>query len=296
LLNALLPSLHFGVPVVARRIGRFDPEATFAFLTEQGIRNAFIPPTALRLLRGVERPRERFRLALRSVTSAGEPLGTETFAWARAALGLDVNEVYGQTECNYVLASSTATGAPRPGAIGRAVPGHDVAVIRSDGSRCAADEVGEIAVRRPDPAMFLGYWQQPEATRRKFRGDWMLTGDRARADADGYVAFLGRDDDIITSSGYRIGPAEVEDCLLKHPAVAAAAAVGKPDPLRTEVVKGFVVLRPGIAPSPDVADDIRAFVRTRLSAHEYPREISFVEALPMTSSGKVLRRVLREQA
>ena len=143
--------------------------------------------------------------------------------------------------------------------------------------------------------MFLGYWNKPDATAQKFRGRWMLTGDQARADPEGYVTFLGRDDDIITSSGYRIGPAEVEDCLLKHPAVAAAAAVGKPDPLRTEVVKGFVVLRPGIAPSPAVAEDIRGFVRTRLSAHEYPREISFVDALPMTSSGKVLRRVLREQ-
>ena len=295
LLNALLPSLHFGVPVVARRVERFDPEAAFAFMAEQGIRNVFIPPTALRMLRSVENPVDRFALDLRTVTSAGEPLGAETFAWGREALGLSINEVFGQTECNYVLASCAKLGVSRPGAIGRAVPGHRVAVIRPDGTVCDPDGVGQIAVARPDPAMFLGYWNKPEATARKFVGDWMVTGDQARADADGYVTFLGRDDDIITSSGYRIGPSEIEDCLLRHPAVLAAAAVGKPDALRTEIVKGFVVLREGHPPSDALAADIRAFVRFRLSAHEYPREVEFVDVLPMTSSGKVLRRVLREQ-
>ena len=296
LLNALLPSLHFGVPVVARRVERFDPDAAFTLMAEQGIRNAFIPPTALRLLRGGGQPRDHHRLALRSVTSAGEPLGAETFAWGREALGLPINEVFGQTECNYVLASAAGLGVSRPGAIGRAVPGHHVGVIRPDGSLCEPGETGEIAVRRPNPAMFLGYWNQLEATDSKFVGDWMNTGDQARSDPEGYVTFLGRDDDIITSSGYRIGPAEIEDCLLKHPAVVSAAAVGKPDALRTEIVKSFIVLRQGHDATPALADDIRSFVRTRLSAHEYPREISFVDSLPMTSSGKIMRRLLRERA
>lgn len=296
LLNALLPSLHFGVPVVARRVERFDPESAFAFMAARGIRNAFIPPTALRLLRTVTEPRARFDLSLRTVTSAGEPLGAETFAWGQQALGLSINEVFGQTECNYVLASSAKLGVSKPGAIGRAVPGHDVGVIRPDGTLCDPGETGQIAVSRPDPAMFLRYWNQPEATAQKFVGLWMTTGDQARTDREGYVTFLGREDDIITSSGYRIGPAEIEDCLLKHPAIASAAAVGKPDAIRTEIVKTFVVLRDGTPGTPALKTEIRDFVRTRLSAHEYPREIAFVDALPMTSSGKVLRRVLREQA
>ncbi|MCW6507429.1 AMP-binding protein [Lichenifustis flavocetrariae] len=296
LLNALLPSLHFGVPVVARRVERFDPEAAFALMARQGIRNAFIPPTALRLLRTVARPRERFSLALRSVTSAGEPLGAETFLWGQEAFGLAINEVFGQTECNYVLASCGRLGLSRPGAIGQAVPGHHVGVIRPDGSLCDPGETGQIAVAQPDPAMFLRYWNQPEATAQKYLGLWMTTGDLAWMDADGYVTFLGRNDDIITSSGYRIGPAEIEDCLLKHPAVVSAAAVGKPDPIRTEIVKTFVVLRAGTDATPALATEIKDFVRSRLSAHEYPREVAFVDALPMTSSGKIMRRLLREQA
>ena len=293
LLNALLPSLHFGVPVVARRGERFDPEAALELMAQHAVRNAFIPPTALRMLRTATRPGAGLNLQLRTVTSAGEPLGAETFAWGQDALGLSINEVFGQTECNYVLASCATLGVSRPGAIGRAVPGHDVGVIRPDGTLCEPGEVGQIAVARPDPAMFLGYWNQPAATAAKFIGSWMATGDQAVADADGYVSFLGRDDDIITSSGYRIGPAEIEDCLLRHPAVAAAAAVGKPDALRTEIVKAFIVLREGRVGSPELEADIRAFVRARLSAHEYPREIAFVDALPMTTSGKVLRRELR---
>ncbi len=168
-------------------------------------------------------------------------------------------------------------------------------MLRPDGTRCEPGEPGGIAVRRPDPTMFLGYWGRPDATEAKFIGDWMTTGDEATMDPDGYVTFLGRDDDIITSSGFRIGPVEIEDCLIRHPAVAAAAVVGKPDPLRTEIVKAFIVPREGFAPSEALADEIGRFVRTRLSAHEYPREVAFVPSLPMTITGKVMRRVLREQ-
>ena len=296
LLNVLLPSLYFGVAVVARPFRKFDPEAAFALMAAQGVRNAYIPPTALRMMRAVKSPRAKYGVALRSLNTGGESLGAETFHWGREELGLTINESYGQTECNLVLASSALLGVNRPGAIGKPVPGHEVAVIRPDGAICEDDETGEIAVRRPDPVMFLSYWRRPEATESKFLGDWMLTGDRARRDRDGYVFFLGRDDDVISSAGYRIGPAEIEDVLLRHPAVANAAAVGKPDFLRGEVVKAFVVLKPGFSPSPELAKAIQAQVKSRLSGHEYPREIEFAAELPLTTSGKIIRRLLREKA
>jgi acetyl-CoA synthetase len=246
------------------------------------------------MLRSVPPPAGALRL--RSVGSGGEALGAETYEWGKAALGVTINEFYGQTECNLVLASCAAIGVSRPGAIGKPVPGHRVAVIRPNGSPCVADELGQIAIARPDPVMFLEYWGKADATREKFIGDWMTTGDQGVTDADGYVRFVGRDDDVITSAGYRIGPSEIEDCLIRHPAVALAAAVGKPDPVRTEIVKAFIVLKSGHAPSDALAADIQSFVKTRLSAHEYPREIAFIEQMPMTTTGKVIRRLLRQQA
>lgn len=296
LLNMLLPALHFGVAVVARPVTRFEPEEAYRLIQDLGIRNAFVPPTALRMMRGAGSPRGRWNLHLRTVAAAGEALGAETLEWGREALGLTINEAYGQTECNLVLASSAALGVSRPGAIGKAVPGHEVAIIRPDGSVCAAGEEGQIAVRRPDPVMFLEYWRNPEATAAKFVGDWMTTGDEGVEDEDGYVRFIGRDDDVITSSGYRIGPGEIEDCLLRHPAVALAAAVGKPDPLRTEIVKAFVVLKPGQNGSKALVSELQSFVRARLSAHEYPREIAFRDELPLTTTGKIIRRLLRAEA
>jgi acetyl-CoA synthetase len=294
LLNVLLPGLHYGVPVVAHKFQKFDPQEAFALMAKMAVRNTFIPPTALRMLRSAPRPKGEVRL--RSVGSGGEALGAETYEWGKSALGLTINEFYGQTECNLVLASCAAIGVSRPGVIGKPVPGHTVAVVRVDGSPCAAGEVGQIAIRRPDPVMFLEYWGKPDATREKFIGDWMATGDQGVADEDGYVQFVGRDDDVITSSGYRIGPAEIEDCLIQHPAVALAAVVGKPDPVRTEIVKAFIVLKAGLAPSDALAAEIQAFVRTRLSAHEYPREVAFIEQMPMTTTGKVIRRLLRQRA
>jgi len=296
LLDCLLPSLLFGVPVVARRFEKFDPEEAFALMARMQVRNAFIPPTALRMLRSAANPQGRHDIRLRTVGSGGEALGAETLEWGNSALGLAINEFYGQTECNLVLASCAAIGVSRPGAIGREVPGHTVAVIRGDGSRAGPGELGQIAVRRPDPVMFLGYWEQPDATRDKFIGDWMTTGDQGRVDEDGYFHFIGRDDDVITSASYRIGPGEIEDCLIRHPAVALAAVVGKPDPVRTEIVKAFIVLKDRKAASDALAAEIQAFVKTRLSAHEYPREIAFIDAMPMTTTGKVIRRLLRAQA
>ena len=296
LLDALLPSLHHGVPVIARRFDKFDPEEAYAMMARHGVRNAFIPPTALRMLRAAQSPRGRHDLRLRSIGSGGESLGSETFEWGKEAFGLVINEFYGQTECNLVLVSCALLGVSRPGAIGKPVPGHAVAVIDVDGIPVKAGEIGQIAVRRPDPVMFLDYWGRPDATRDKFIGEWMTTGDQGMVDDDGYFHFVGRDDDVITSSGYRIGPGEIEDCLIRHPAVALAAAIGKPDPLRTEIVKAFVVLKPGVAtPREALTAELQDFVRTRLSAHEYPREIDFIDEMPMTTTGKIIRRLLRER-
>jgi acetyl-CoA synthetase len=294
LLDALLPALHYGVPVVAHRYEKFDPGEAFHLMAELEVRNAFIPPTALRLMRSVSRPPAG--LQLRSLGSGGEALGAETYEWGKSALGLAINEFYGQTECNLVLGSCGGIGVCRPGSIGKAVPGHTVAIIRPDGTPCARDEAGEIAIRRPDPVMFLEYWGNGDAAREKFIGDWMTTGDQGVMDRDGYVQFVGRNDDVITSSGYRIGPTEIEDCLIKHPAVALAAVVGKPDPVRTQIVKAFIVPKAGHSPSDALAAEIQSFVKTRLSAHEYPREVAFIDAMPMTTTGKVIRRLLRQQA
>lgn len=296
LLNALLPALHFGVPIVSYRFDKFDPERAFTLMAELGVKNAFIPPTALKMLRTVEAPLEKYDLNLRTIGSAGEALGRETFDWAKSCLKLSVNEFYGQTECNAVLASCAALGVSRAGAIGKPVPGHDVSIVDSSGRELGDGELGQIAVRSPDPVMFLEYWGRPDATREKFAGGFLLTGDQGFRDEDGYFHFVGRDDDVITSAGYRIGPAEIEDCLISHPAVALAAAVGKPDPVRTEIVKAYIVPKEGVLPSSELEGEIREFVRTRLSAHEYPREIAFVDTMPMTTTGKVIRRVLRDRA
>jgi acetyl-CoA synthetase len=295
LLDVLLPSLYHGVPVVARKVEKFDPEEAFALMAKAEVRNAFIPPTALRMMRAVPNPQGRYVFKLRSVASGGESLGIEALEWGRSAFGLTINEFYGQTECNLVVGSCAQLGMLEVGAMGKPVPGHTVAVIDRQGNIRKPGEIGQIAVKRPDPVMFLEYWGRPEATRDKFIGDWMTTGDQGVTDEDGYITFVGRDDDVITSSGFRIGPGEIEDCLLKHPAVALAAVIGKPDPVRTEIVKAFIVLKDGQTASDALAKDIQGFVRTRLAAHEYPREVAFLDQMPMTTTGKVIRRLLREK-
>jgi acetyl-CoA synthetase len=296
LLDVLLPSLHHGVPVIARRFDKFDPEEAFALMARLSIRNAFIPPTALRMMRAVPSPRGRFDFKLRSMASGGESLGIEALEWGREAFALTINEFYGQTECNLVLGSCAQLGMLKAGAIGKPVPGHNVAVIGRDGQKLKAGALGQIAVMRPDPVMFLQYWGRPDATLEKFIGDWMVTGDQGITDEDGYISFVGRDDDVISSAGFRIGPGEIEDCLIRHPAVALAAVVGKPDKVRGEIVKAFVVLKQGHSASDALAGEIQGFVKTRLSAHEYPREVAFIAQMPMTTTGKVIRRLLREQA
>jgi acetyl-CoA synthetase len=293
LIDVLFPAWHHGLPVVARRFEKFEPEAAFELMARHGVRNAFLPPTALKMMRPVPDPQRRWKLQLRSIASGGESLGEELLQWGRDAFGLTVNEFYGQTECNMTVSSCGALFEVRPGAIGKPAPGHDVRIVDDQGRILPAGEQGNIAVRRPDPVMFLGYWNNEGATAGKFIGDWLITGDTGRMDAEGYIAFVGRNDDVITSGGYRIGPGPIEDCLLSHPAVRMAAVVGVPDPQRTEIVKAFIVLKEGFAPSESLTRTLQDHVRTRLAAHEYPRQVSYLDSLPLTTTGKIIRRELR---
>ncbi|MEQ9335031.1 acyl-CoA synthetase [Thalassobaculum sp.] len=298
LFDVLLPSLHHGVPVVARRFAKFDPDAAFDLIARHGVRNAFLPPTALKLMRQVPDPRARHALAMRSLCSGGETLGAELLDWGRSVFGLTVNEFYGQTECNLIVGNCSSILPVIPGSMGKPTPGHEVAIVDAAGTPAPDGTTGSIAVRRGDPVMFLGYWNNPEATAAKFAGpeqEWMLTGDLGRRDGDGYLHYVGRDDDVITSAGYRIGPGEIEDCLAAHPAVALAAVIGVPDPLRTEAVKACIVLAEGSVPSDALKAEIQDHVKRRLAAHEYPRIVEFVDDLPMTATGKIMRRVLRER-
>jgi len=295
LIDVLFPSWHHGIPVLAHRARKFDPEQAFHLIAKYGVRNAFMPPTALKLMRQVPDPRSRHAFEMRSIGSGGETLGEELLDWGREVMGLTINEFYGQTECNLIVGCCAEIMNVRPGSMGRPIPGHTVAIVDEAGNPVSPGVIGEIAVKRPDPVMFLGYWQNPQATRDKFKADWLLTGDTARMDGDGYVWFNGRSDDVITSAGYRIGPAEIEDCLLKHPAVGLAAVVGSPDEVRTEIVKAFVVLKPGVDPGEGLKADIQNFVKQRLAAHEYPRAVEFVAELPMTATGKIMRRELRKR-
>lgn len=294
LLDVLLPSLFCGVPVLASRAKKFDPEAAFALIARHKVRNAFLPPTALKLMRQVENPR-RFGYAMRSIGSGGETLGADMLAWSEETFGFPVNEFYGQTEANLLVANCASLFPIEPGSMGRAVPGHRVAVISPEGVELPPGEQGLIAVARPDPVMMLGYWNLPEATAQKFVGDWLVTGDSGARDEDGHFWFQGRDDDIISSGSYRIGPGDIEDCIIRHPAVSMVAVIGVPDEVRTEIIKAFVVPRPGHAGSQALAAEIQAFVRERLAAYQYPREVEFVEALPLTATGKIRRKDLRDQ-
>lgn len=295
LLDVLLPALHHGVPVVAHRFAKFDAAAAYALMSRHAVTNVFLPPTAIKMLRADTEPGVRERLRVRSVASGGESLGSELISWGRETFGVTINEFYGQTECNMVVSSCDSLFAARPGAIGKAVPGHTVLVIDELGNPLPAGSLGEIAVQSPDPVMFLGYWNNPDATAAKFAGPFLRTGDISVVDADGYVSFAGRNDDVITSAGYRIGPGPIEDCLLSHSAVRMAAVVGKPDDQRTEIVKAFVILNEGFVASSALTKELQDHVRNRLAAHEYPRAIEYVNAFPMTATGKIIRAELKKR-
>lgn len=295
LLDVLLPSLYFGVPVVAYRADKFQAEDLYQLLQDFEIRNVFFPPTAMKMLRSCETA-SNWNFKLRTVASGGESLGIELLEWGDRVLGVRINEFYGQTECNLVVSSCASQGVQKPGAIGKAVPGFEVAIIDDQGQPVANGEQGNIAVKTPNPSQMLGYWNQPAATADKYVGDWLITGDQGRQDEDGYIYFIGRDDDVIISSGYRIGPVAIEDCLLKHPAVKLAAVVGKKDPVRTEIVKAYIVLQADYSESQELIDSLQQHVKERLAAHEYPREIAFVDSVPMTVTGKLVRNQLRALA
>ena len=286
LFDVAMPALALGVPVVAARMPKFTVEGCADVIARGEVRNVFFPPTALRMLKAADVALP----GLRSVASGGEPLGAEMLAWGRKAFGLEINEFYGQTECNMVASSCGVDFPAQPGCIGKPVPGFDLAVLDAEGQPTGAE--GDVAVRKGAPSMMLHYWNRPEETAAKFHGDWLLTGDRGIWEGD-YLRFVGREDDVITSAGYRIGPAEIEDCLLTHSAVATCGVVGKPDALRTEIVKAYVVLKPGAEAT---ARDLQDWVKERLASYSYPREIAFVEDLPMTVTGKVIRKELKRLA
>jgi len=290
LMDLAMPFLYFGVPIVSHRMRKFEAEAAYRLIAGHNIRNLFMPPTALKLMRQSEAPPKDVQI--RSIGSGGESLGAELLTWSRDVLGVEVNEFYGQTECNLVLSSVAGAMAVKPGAMGQPIPGHDVAVINAGGQECAPGEMGEIAVRAPDPVMFLRYWNLPQKTADKFQGNWLRTGDLASRDAEGYFTFASRDDDVITSAGYRIGPSEIENCLMSHPDVLMAAVIGVPDPLRTEAVKAVVVLREGCA-TEGKSRELVDLVKARISPHVAPRIVEFADRLPMTATGKIMRRELR---
>jgi acetyl-CoA synthetase len=315
LMDALLPTLYFGREIVAAS-GRFSPERAFELLQRHGVTHSFLFPTALKaMMKAVPRPHEHYHLRLQAVMSAGEAVGDALFAWCRDDLKVPVNEMFGQTEINYIVgncaryvdgAGCARPGWPaRPGSMGRAYPGHRIAVIDDQGLECPRGTPGDVAVHRldvqghPDPVFFLGYWNNASATRAKFTGDpadsWCRTGDTAVMDGQGYLWYQGRSDDVFKVAGYRIGPSEIENCLVKHPAVANAAVVPKPDLERGALVKAYVVLAPGFEPAPHLVAELQQHVRDRLAPYEYPKEIEFIAGLPMTTTGKVQRRVLRLQ-
>jgi len=295
LIDALLPAWYYGVPVLGYEGRKFDPERACRLMADYRVRNAFIPPTALKMLRQVEGIKDRYGVDLRSVMSAGEAVGAELYHWGREVLEIEINEMWGQSEFNYIVGNASSLMPVKPGSMGRPYPGHRVEPVDSEGHRMATGEVGELAAWRDDPVMFLGYWKREDATREKFIGNWFGTGDMGYRDEEGYLWFVGREDDVISSAGYRIGPGEIEDSLLKHPAVSQAAVIGVEDDLRGEVVKAFIVPAKGHLPSEALKVEIQKSIRERLAAYEYPREVEFIDALPLTTTGKVRRIELRER-
>ncbi len=303
LMDALLPTLYFGMPLVGYR-GRFSADTAFYLLQKYGVTNAFLFPTALKIMmKAYPAPQQQFKLELRAIMSGGEAVGDTVFGWARSTLGVTINEMFGQTEMNYLVGNSAEKWPPKPGSMGRPYPGHKVAVIDDDGIPVAAGVVGEVALHRtdihgtPDPIFFLEYWKNPQATRDKYSGDWCRTGDLALVDEDGYFWYQGRADDMFKAAGYRIGPGEIENCLLKHPAVLNAAVVPKPDSNRGNLVKAYVVLAAnverGAAAEQKLIAELQTHVRGKLAPYEYPKEIEFIDELPMTTTGKLQRRILR---
>ena len=293
LLDGLMPTWVYGRPIVAYAGGKFDPEKACHLLGKHKVTNTFIPPTALKMIRQVANI-DRYNFCLRAIMSAGESLGAELVEWGREALNLSINEMWGQTEFNYLAGNCSAIMDIRPGSMGKPYPGHEVDAIDENGEVLPRGDHGELAARIGDPVMFLGYWNNEEATQAKISNGWFRTGDVGYRDRDGYIWFVGRKDDVISSAGHRIGPGEIEDSLLKHPAVAQAAVIGSPDALRGNIVKAYIVLAQSYTASEELKLEIQTAVKNRLAAHEYPREVEFINEMPMTTTGKIRRLELRK--
>jgi acetyl-CoA synthetase len=290
----LLGTWHYGGTVVAAPMQGFDPAAAFDLLDAYDVTGALVPPTALRMMMNEEPPAD---LALETVASAGEPVTPEILDWAGESLdGVAVNEYYGQTELNLVVANASRWFEVQPGSMGRPLPGYEVTILDPDSrEELPAGEVGEIAVKPGDDRVFLKeYWNRPDATEAKTHDEWYLTDDLARMDEAGYLWFESRADDVIITSGYRVGPLEVEQALLGHPAVEQVGVIGVPDDTRGEIIKAYVELTPGNSGDDGLREQLRERARERLAEYEYPREIEFVDSLPKTSSGKIRRVELRE--
>ncbi|HVP29717.1 MAG TPA: AMP-binding protein [Myxococcota bacterium] len=297
LLDGLLGIWPYGIPVLAYRSrARFDPDVTLHLLSKYGATVGLYPPTALKSLREVERPRDEHpKLRLRCVVSGAEPVSPELGRWVDEVLRVEFNQGFGQTEANYFIGTCSALEPFKLEALGKAYPGHDVAVVDAEGHVVPHGQVGEIAIRRDSPVVMKEYWKNPDAMREKFAGEWCLTGDLGHADDEGYLYFQGRADDVIKTSGYRVGPAEVEASIMEVPGVASCAVIGVSDPQRGQAIKAFVKVLPGHAPDDALIRRIQAHVKRKLAAHEYPREIEFRDEFPMTVTGKVRRRDLREE-
>jgi acyl-coenzyme A synthetase/AMP-(fatty) acid ligase len=279
--------------------GKFDPALALKTLAEFPITTWCAPPTALRLIVRQNLSSWRFP-RLRHCVSAGEPLNPEVLNRWREATGLTIHEAYGQTETVVLIGNYRSLGQEvRPGSMGKPTPGFTVALLDEHLREVPTGREGEVAVRvkpRRPLGLFSEYWLNPEEMAAQFRGDWYLTGDRASRDADGYFWFIGRKDDVIKSSGYRIGPFEVESALLEHPAVLEAAVIGKPDPLRGQIVKACVVLRPNVKATDALKAELQTHCKHLVAAYKYPREVEFVGELPKTTSGKTRRVQLRQNA
>ena len=291
LLDILLPALVFGHPVVADQ-QRFSALRSFEVMARNGVTHAFLTPTALKMMAQVPDPANTYDLDLRVIASGGESVADELHKWSDQNLGAVINEFYGLTEVNHLVGGCEALWPGVPGWMGLPYPGRTVALLDGDGAPVAPGEIGEIAVRPGDPTQMIEYWGNPEATRRQLRNGWIMTGDQGTLDEAGYIRFLGRDDDMIASAGYRIGPAEVEESLVRHPRVAEVAVIPAPDPIRGRVVKAMVVLAEGCRGSDELTAELQAQVKTQLAAYKYPRIVEYVAGLPKTTTGKLNRKLL----
>ena len=293
--DALFPALHHGVPVLAFRPRKFDPEKALFMMEKYRVRNLMVVPTVLRMMmHAVKSPRDRYTIDLRSLTAGGETLGQELHEWCRANFNVQLNEQYGQTECDLVVGYCSQVMPIIPETIGKAVPGHVVKILDEQNQPAPPGTNGEIAVRAPDPVMFLEYWSNPAATQAKYSNGWLRTGDFGVMDDEGCFTFSGRQDDLIESGGYRIGPGEVEACLLTHPAVKHVCVLGVQDTVRGEVVKSFIVPREGTPVDEHLEESIQDHVKGKLEKHAYPRRIEFLTEMPMTRTGKIRKELLRK--